>query len=80
MPTHPLQPGAPVHHVNQQWARAATGIVLSVEGPDHRGAYEYTVQTVVDFSRPAGPDNLMVITTRWPSWAVVAVATEEPTP
>jgi hypothetical protein len=50
--THPLPVCARVRHSGQQWPRARTGTatVLEVQGPDHRGEYEYLVDHDGSFS------------------------------
>ena len=68
--TAPLKPGARVFHGGQIWARSlpgGTGEVIRVEGPDHRGDYEYLVRCGEDFSRRTGPDNPETRETWWSS-------------
>ncbi|MER5882686.1 hypothetical protein ABT160_02540 [Streptomyces sp. NPDC001941] len=70
MPDQPLPPGTRVRHVGQQWARAATATIRSVDGPYPDGSYEYEVTAGQDFSRRTGPDNPETRTTRWNSRTV----------
>ncbi|WP_329142902.1 hypothetical protein OIU91_04420 [Streptomyces sp. NBC_01456] len=69
--SHPLQPGDRVYHGSQIWARSlpgGTGEVLRVEGPDHRGDYEYLVRCGQDFSRRTGADNPETCERLWSSY------------
>lgn len=73
MSDHPLPVGARVRHYGQQWsaARHGTATVREVTGPDRHGAYEYRVDTTVDFSGQPGPDNPETRSTWWSSEATI---------
>ena len=73
MTDHPYPPGTRVFHDGQIWARSlpgGTGEVVRVDGPDHRGDYEYLVRTGHDLSRQPGPDNPETDERWWASYRV----------
>jgi hypothetical protein len=70
---HPLPQSTLVRHIGQQWARAATAVIVDWTGPYPDGSYEYRVRAGVDFSRRIGPDNLAVRETQWSSRTVRTV-------
>lgn len=77
MISHPLPPGAPVRHINQEWAREATAEIIDWDGPDADGGYEYRVLAGQDFSRQLGFDNVMDRVAQWSSRATIPVLPEE---
>jgi hypothetical protein len=70
---HPLAPGTPVRHVNQEWAREATAVIVQAHGPFLDDVYEYVVAAGVDFSRPVSQSNPMTRPAQWSSLAVAVV-------
>jgi hypothetical protein len=70
---HPFAPGTRVRHVNQEWAREATAVVVKAHGPFGDGSYEYEVFAGELFAEPVSESNPMTRPTQWSSLAVIVV-------